>query len=205
VANRLVNLVLPSAPLGVPWFKMAEVPTALIEGSARKDARDLGAGMVFASLRIEGGQELNWSAAQGWPEETMALLLLLDLWLQNEDRSLSALGGNPNLLVEQIPPLRDDDPEGALWKDQPRREMLWAYGGSDDPVLTPCVAALQACQQRLPVAPPAKRWMRRFWKTQGPNVVLGSRHGAGDDNRWFRCVAPRLHSTDRLISPKPPA
>ena len=70
---------------------------------------------------------MSWSGAQGWPEETMALLLLLDLWLQNEDRSLSALGGNPNLLVAPIPPLPDDDPEGALWKDQPRREMLWAY------------------------------------------------------------------------------
>lgn len=127
VANRLVNRVLPSAPLGVPLSTMAEVPEALIEGSARKDARDLGKGLVFASLRMEGGQELNWSAAQGWPEETMALLLLLDLWLQNEDRSLSALGGNPNLLVEQIPPLPNEDPEGALWKDQPRREMLWAY------------------------------------------------------------------------------
>lgn len=57
----------------------------------------------------------------------MALLLLIDLWLQNEDRSLSSLGGNPNLLVTRIPPLPDDDPEGALWKDQPRREMLWAY------------------------------------------------------------------------------
>lgn len=127
VANRLVSLVLPSAPLGVPLFTMAEVPNALIQGSARKDARDLGAGLVFASLRMAHGQELTWAAAQGWPEETMALLLLLDLWLQNEDRSLSALGGNPNLMVEQIPPLPDDDPEGVLWKDQPRREMLWAY------------------------------------------------------------------------------
>lgn len=127
VANRLVNRVMPSAPLGVPLSTMAEVPAALIEGSARKDARDLGEGLVFASLRMEGGQELTWSAAQGWPDETMALLLLLDLWLQNEDRSLSALGGNPNLMVEQIPPLPEDDPEGALWKDRPRREMLWAY------------------------------------------------------------------------------
>jgi hypothetical protein len=42
----------------------------------------------------------------------MALLLLLDLWIQNEDRSLSEFGGNPNLLVTQIPPLPDDDPEG---------------------------------------------------------------------------------------------
>lgn len=119
VANRLVSLVLPSAPLGVPLFTMAEVPDALIQGSARKDARDLGAGLVFASLRMAHGQELTWAAAQGWPEETMALLLLLDLWLQNEDRSLSALGGNPNLMVEQIPPLPDDDPEGPCGRISP--------------------------------------------------------------------------------------
>lgn len=127
VANRLVNLSLPSAMLGVPMFAMAEVPEALIEANTPTDIRDLGAGRVFASLRIDEGQELTWLTAQGWPEETMALLLLLDLWIQNEDRSLSELGGNPNLLVTQIPPLPDDDPEGALWVDQPRREMLWAY------------------------------------------------------------------------------
>ena len=76
VANRLVNLALPSAPLRVPMFRMGEVPRALIEGSGRADIRDLGAGLVFASLRIDDGQELTWSAALGWPEETMALLLL---------------------------------------------------------------------------------------------------------------------------------
>lgn len=127
VANRLVNLALPNAPLGLPWFRMAEVPRELIEGSVRPDIRDLGSGRVFASMRIENGQELTWSSAQGWPEETKALLLLMDLWIQNEDRSLSPLGGNPNLLVEQIPPLSADDPEGALWVDQTRREMLRAY------------------------------------------------------------------------------
>ncbi len=127
VANRLVGLVLPGASLGVPLFKMAEVPEAFIEGSMRKDARDLGAGLAFASHRMEGGQELTWSAAQGWPEETMAMALLLDLWLQNEDRSLSALGGNPNLMVEQLPPLPDGEEEGASGKAPSRRERLWAY------------------------------------------------------------------------------
>jgi len=127
VANRLVHLALPDAPLGRPPVAMARVPETLIAGSARTDIRDLGEGWVFASMLIHEGQELTWSTAQGWPEETMALLLLLDLWIQNEDRSLSALGGNPNLLVTQIPPLPDGDPEGALWRDSPRREMLWAY------------------------------------------------------------------------------
>ncbi len=65
VANRLVNLALPSAPLGVPMFEMGEVPRALIEESGFPDIRELGAGRVFASLRIEDGQELRWSAAQG--------------------------------------------------------------------------------------------------------------------------------------------
>ncbi len=127
VASRLANLLMEGEALKLPPFRMAEVPEELIEFSARPDIRDLGAGHVFASLLIVSGQELTWSTAQGWPEKTMALLLLLDLWIQNEDRSLTELGGNPNLLVEQIPPLPDDDPEGALWKDEPRREMLWAY------------------------------------------------------------------------------
>jgi hypothetical protein len=123
----LANALLPNLPLGIPTFTMARVPNALVKGSARKDIRDLGEGLVFASMRIEDGQELTWSAAEGWREEIMATLLLLDLWLQNEDRSLSARGGNPNLLVTQIPPLPDWDEEGALWKNEPRRELLWAY------------------------------------------------------------------------------
>lgn len=127
VASRLAKLLVDDEPLGLPWFRMAEVPRELIEGSVRPDIRDLGAGRVFASMRIEDGQELNWSAAQGWPDGTMAMVLLMDLWLQNEDRSLSPRGGNPNLLVKRIPDLPDDDPEGALWKDQPRRELLWVY------------------------------------------------------------------------------
>lgn len=127
VANRLVGIVLPNVPLGVPLFTMAEVPRELVDGSSRPDIRELGEGKVFASMRIDGGQELTWSAAQGWSQETMAALLLMDLWLQNEDRSLSEFGGNPNLLVRQIPAFPADAQEGALWNEQPRREMLWAY------------------------------------------------------------------------------
>lgn len=127
VASRLANLLVEGIALRLPPFKMAEVPEELIEVSARPDIRDLGAGRAFASLLIVSGQELTWSTAQGWPEKTMALLLLLDLWIQNEDRSLTELGGNPNLLVEQISPFSDNDLEGASWKEEPRREMLWAY------------------------------------------------------------------------------
>lgn len=42
-----------------PLFAVPLFTMALVEGSVHKDARDLGPGMVFASLRIEGTQESN--------------------------------------------------------------------------------------------------------------------------------------------------
>ena len=127
LAGRLIQAVLPSLVLGLPAFAIADVSSELIKNSGRSDASELGAGLAFASMRIEGGQELTWSAAQGWPPEVMATLLLIDLWLQNEDRSLSERGGNPNLLVTQAPNLPAWDEEGAFWAEQSRKEMLWAY------------------------------------------------------------------------------
>lgn len=44
VASRLANLIVDDEPLGLPWFRMAEVPHELVEGSARPDIRDLGEG-----------------------------------------------------------------------------------------------------------------------------------------------------------------
>ncbi len=127
VAGWLAKTVLDGVLINVPSIDMTYVPPALIEKSARKDIRDLGAGTVFASCRVEGAQELSWSSAQDWPEETMASLLLLDLWIQNEDRSLSAHGGNPNLLVTQVPLLPAPNAREAQGKDALAREMLWAY------------------------------------------------------------------------------
>lgn len=120
VAVRLASLLVEGAALTLPPFRMADVPQELIDASVRADVRDLGVGRVFASLLIVGGQELTWSATKDRPEEEMAMLLLLDLWLQNEDRSLSARGGNPNLLVERIHPSAPGG-SGEL------RERLWVY------------------------------------------------------------------------------
>lgn len=91
VGSSLARMLVDEEPLSLPWFRMAEVPQELVDGSARSDIRDLGVGRVFASRRIDGGQELDWLAAQGWPDGTMAMILLMDLWLQNEDRSLSPM------------------------------------------------------------------------------------------------------------------
>ena len=85
--------------LPVPDFDIAEVPRVLVDGSDREDIRDLGAGPAFASARTENAREITWSEAEEWPPEMRSRILLFDWWVQNEDRSLSALGGNPNLLI----------------------------------------------------------------------------------------------------------
>lgn len=120
IASNAAQFLLEGLPLAIPPFCIATVAKVLIEGSARSDARDLGSGPVFASLRIEDVQELNWTSAQDWPQDIMAALLLLDLWLQNEDRSLSAIGGNPNILTAVIPA----DTAGATPRQQ---RSPWAY------------------------------------------------------------------------------
>ena len=127
VASRLARFLLDVEDLSLPDFWMAEVPQELISASARPDIHDLGAGPAFASMLMVGGQELTWSAAQDWTEQTMAALLLIDLWLQNEDRSLSEHGGNPNLLVEGILRVTDviPDPMGARVEWAGNR--LWLY------------------------------------------------------------------------------
>ena len=96
--------------LPLPDFTIAEVPEALVNGSDRSDIRELGAGLVFASARLESAREITWAEAQACPAELKALVLLFDWWVHNEDRSLSALGGNPNLLMTA-----DEGGPSKLW------------------------------------------------------------------------------------------
>lgn len=84
VANRLAESFQPEPPLALPASAMGLVPKALIEVSDRPDVRDLGTGLVFASRRIHEVLEPDLSATAQFPPETMAQLLLLDLWLRND-------------------------------------------------------------------------------------------------------------------------
>jgi len=117
VANRLAGLIELELPLSIPDFRMGMVPGGLIVAGGRADIADLGEGYVFASQRVHDVREPTMLRVETMTEEVMAQLLMLDLWLQNEDRSLSAFGGNPNLLVSRVPAQADDS--GA--------ERLWAY------------------------------------------------------------------------------
>ena len=85
--------------LSVPVFGIATCPQELID--VHPEGRDLGPRPAFASRLVPSLSELTFSAVQRVPEQVQRDVFLLDLWLNNGDRSLSDLGGNPNLFWNQ--------------------------------------------------------------------------------------------------------
>lgn len=88
------QLGLPIAP-----YEIAIVPEELIEADLTGWLNELGTGSVFASRRV-AAVELTDVHRDGVPLELRRDVLAFDWWVRNADRSLSAIGGNPNLLWE---------------------------------------------------------------------------------------------------------
>lgn len=83
---------LPIAP-----YAIATVPDELIEADPTGWLRDLGTGAVFASRRINA-VELTDVHRELVPQTLRRDVTAFDWWIQNGDRTLTAMGGNPNLL-----------------------------------------------------------------------------------------------------------
>jgi hypothetical protein len=115
----VVSNLAQQAGLVVPDFTIAEVPRALVAASDREDIRQLGEGRVFASTQVNGAREIVWSDLSHLKTWEMAQVLFFDLWVQNDDRSLSVLGGNPNLLITHEPEIIEgeetDEMQRCLW------------------------------------------------------------------------------------------
>lgn len=94
VAARLASLF----GLPIAEYALADVPPELVEFSGFPGIRDLGSGLVFASRELPHVQELNVSTREHVPDQQARDVLVFDWWLHNEDRHLTELGGNPNLL-----------------------------------------------------------------------------------------------------------
>ncbi len=94
VAGRLGKFL----GLPIPEFCIAEVPRQLVVESSRSDVSELGAGPVFASLFVEDAQEFTFTDVQRIDLSLKQKVLLFDWWVRNDDRALTAFGGNPNLL-----------------------------------------------------------------------------------------------------------
>lgn len=97
VAEYVCATLAQALGLPVPPWCVAEVPPELVSTSMGTWMSALGAGPAFASQAVQG-TELGWHQAQEVEPALQALVAAFDWWVLNMDRSLTALGGNPNLL-----------------------------------------------------------------------------------------------------------
>ncbi len=99
LCHELLAARLASAlELPIAEFAVLDVLPLLLEFCAVPGIQDLQAGPAFGSLHVENGVSLPPVAVNSVPEHLRQKILLFDWWIQNEDRILSELGGNVNLL-----------------------------------------------------------------------------------------------------------
>ncbi|WP_411572247.1 HipA family kinase [Vreelandella titanicae] len=87
--------------LPVAEYALMEFPHGMLEFSTEPGATDLNGGVAYASKVVPYCQELTFTQVEQVPVELQQLVLLFDIWVSNEDRYLSNLGGNVNLLQGQ--------------------------------------------------------------------------------------------------------
>ena len=84
--------------LPVPEFQLAYLDDTLANAYDGLAAAELKGGYVFASKQIPSVTELKFETIPHLDKTTRLAILLFDLWVEHEDRTLTELGGNPNLL-----------------------------------------------------------------------------------------------------------
>lgn len=84
--------------LPVPPFEILRVTPDLVRQALTPGIAELGPGLAYGSQIVENVLELSAATVGKVPVELQRLVLVFDWWIRNEDRTLSALGGNPNLL-----------------------------------------------------------------------------------------------------------
>jgi hypothetical protein len=84
--------------LPIADYALADVPQALIDAKVRADIRELGAGLSFASCQLPHAQEFSISMADRVFADLAMDILVFDWWVRNDDRKLTPLGGNVNLM-----------------------------------------------------------------------------------------------------------
>lgn len=82
--------------LPVPHFEVAIANQALI--SMFPEGGDLGCAPAFASRLVPELSEITFESIRSVPLVTRQDVLVFDWWVRNDDRKLTAMGGNPNLL-----------------------------------------------------------------------------------------------------------
>lgn len=100
VSEWLAATMAREVGIPIPEFALVEIPEELCDLRMGDWVRDLVPGAAFASRRVEAS-DFAWSMTSRVPADQRALIAAFDWWIRNADRTLSALGGNPNLLWRQ--------------------------------------------------------------------------------------------------------
>ena len=83
----------------IPPFALLQIDESFFQySSKREELQLLGRGTLFGSVWQENQVEIRHSNILQVSERDRARLLAFDWWIGNEDRILTELGGNPNLL-----------------------------------------------------------------------------------------------------------
>lgn len=101
IAEYICGRLARAFGLPVADFEVVEVPETLIRASLLPEIAELGAGLAFGSKALRHVQELRHHQLRTISPQTCKDVLVFDWWIRNQDRTLSARGGNPNLLWDQ--------------------------------------------------------------------------------------------------------
>lgn len=85
--------------LPIPEFCIVDVPQYLVDPDVG-DYSDLGAGLAFGSRYVEALMEITRERAGKVSLELQRDVVVFDWWIKNQDRTLGAIHGNPNLFLE---------------------------------------------------------------------------------------------------------
>jgi len=91
--NLAQALELPIAP-----FEIVEISHELIDPAPELELNDLGSGLAFGSKQHPLTNDIVFSQVGLVPLGLRRDIAVFDRWIRNYDRTLSAYGGNPNLL-----------------------------------------------------------------------------------------------------------
>jgi hypothetical protein len=84
--------------LPVPPFQLALLDDRLVDSYDGAEASELKGGYVFASKQVHSVTELKFETVKKIDIQLQLSVLIFDLWVENQDRTLTEKGGNPNLL-----------------------------------------------------------------------------------------------------------
>lgn len=87
--------------LPIADYALMTFPRGMLEFTAINGASELRGGLAFASRVVPYCRELAFEQLCDVSADLQQRVLLFDIWVSNEDRYLTAQGGNVNLLVDE--------------------------------------------------------------------------------------------------------